>query len=272
MASDTSTHPMSTNLAHDFENLSIQSPEPITRFHPFPHLPTELRLQIWRLLFPPPQIVETRSFSRTITNVDGPLHQTTEIPLVLLHTNRESREETLSYYTIIRCKKGGTDIERTFCFSAARDVLHIYYDQNVFSSDPFWDLKFHYKSSLASIRRLEISRSSLRDVLRGFVGKEYMCLLRLTRLEKIYIAHRTRDAEERKSFKDFRGKDGVSDDWIADLREFLFEYRDDFYGGRAPEVIVGFSDVVGDRALRPRNTGNGGHRHGMCRCSLGSRR
>jgi hypothetical protein len=114
---------------------------------------------------------------------------------------------------------------------------------------------------------LEICVSSHLDILTAFAKQEYMFVTRLRRLEKIYITHQAMPEMEREMLQDYYNKVGIVDVWIADLREFLFEFRDDFHRGKAPKVIVGASDAVGTRARRPEPQ-YGIHGLGMCRCGL----
>ncbi|KAE9365022.1 hypothetical protein N431DRAFT_95215 [Stipitochalara longipes BDJ] len=78
----------------------------------FPLLPTEIRLQIWKLTFPKPRRIEpwtypgpatgyVRMFTRSRSRVDyrGPGFSCAKTDPVALWVNRESRHEVLKHYT-----------------------------------------------------------------------------------------------------------------------------------------------------------------------------
>jgi len=269
--SSSSPEAVPDELPNAFENLSVQAAlKPLSHFHLFPNLPTELRLQIWRSAFPPPRIVETRSLSSTLTNHDGPLRRAVKLPIVL-KINRESREETLKHYTLIPRSQNGSEFQAgVFCFNSKRDVLHIYRHPFFFGEDPVRDIGIDYQNSLNSVRMLEISISSNFEFMFSFKRIQHMFVTRLNRLEKIYVTHPP-------WLKDFPfhwfqkgpwsvNRDRNSNAWIDDFREFLWEYRDNFYGGKAPVVTFGASDALGRRDRRPK-PGVGDHGHGLCRCT-----
>jgi hypothetical protein len=65
----------------------------LTTFMTFNNLPTELRIKIWKYLFPGPRVVSIR-FNRAYKQ-----YTTTAAPPTLLHTSPESRAVFLSSYT-----------------------------------------------------------------------------------------------------------------------------------------------------------------------------
>jgi hypothetical protein len=66
-------------------------------FHPFPHLPDELRLQIWRLAASQPRTLTMHAYPPQSRDVDY-LVSPDPIP-ALIHTCHESRMEALMSYT-----------------------------------------------------------------------------------------------------------------------------------------------------------------------------
>ncbi|KAF7925858.1 hypothetical protein EAE99_005893 [Botrytis elliptica] len=75
-------------------------------FHPFPRIPLELRLKIWRLSFPGPRL--TRIFF-----IEGHFMSNATIPTGL-HVCKESRNETLRFYKL--------------CFAAEPSKARIYFN------------------------------------------------------------------------------------------------------------------------------------------------
>jgi hypothetical protein len=81
------------------------------QFHPFPNLPSELRLKIWTLALHTPRIVylscrktpfhhRSPEIPRTIESYSS-CSGTNSTPVpALLHANRESRHEALAFYTV----------------------------------------------------------------------------------------------------------------------------------------------------------------------------
>ncbi|CZR68831.1 uncharacterized protein PAC_18731 [Phialocephala subalpina] len=85
------------------QELSIQLFKPLDVFHPFPELPIEIRLRIWRLTFPkhrnmnldPCYGLRTRDMAKWLRP-----RTIRELPVTLC-INQESREEALRHYTIL---------------------------------------------------------------------------------------------------------------------------------------------------------------------------
>lgn len=75
-------------------------------FHLFPKLPTEIRLRIWKLALCGPRIlglVLAHDMLSELSDPNEPIRPRIEVnhpPDVLLHVNRESREEALRKYTL----------------------------------------------------------------------------------------------------------------------------------------------------------------------------
>ena len=103
----TFTHSLlALELPDNTQALFTQQPKTPDTFHSFRHLPTELRLQIWRSAFPRSRKVCISKEKR----VNG-------APSTLF-INRESRDETLRYYRVIKGR--GTQV---LCFRSNYDVL-----------------------------------------------------------------------------------------------------------------------------------------------------
>lgn len=82
-----------SELPDSAENLSCKSDTLGQTFHPFPNLPTELRLKIWRACFPPNRKVVIKFLT-----LDGVKDISDEPNPPTLAINSESREETLLHY------------------------------------------------------------------------------------------------------------------------------------------------------------------------------
>ena len=61
----------------------VIEPKPLATFHPFPRMPSELRLKIWKLNMPGPRVIELK-YSKKIYHAVSPTPA-----LVLLHICRE---------------------------------------------------------------------------------------------------------------------------------------------------------------------------------------
>jgi len=97
-------------------NLPITIPLPPLTFHPFPHLPTELRLQIYTLTLHP----------RILKISYSPVHQTyisNTAPPVLLSLTHESRLLALSTYLPLHL--GRPSPHHIIPFSPSTDTLYI---------------------------------------------------------------------------------------------------------------------------------------------------
>jgi hypothetical protein len=138
-------------------------------------LPTELRLKIWRNIFPPPRRVQLG-----IVDPKKPIIPESPQPPITLFINQESRSETRKYYEIIHYdyEKGrgsGGDEERikwiTF-ICVERDTLVI-------------------NSRLAFFRRdlLRSATSQLADKLKG--GLESICAVEFSKWNWVQVFHRS---------------------------------------------------------------------------------
>ncbi|RAK99189.1 2EXR domain-containing protein [Aspergillus ibericus CBS 121593] len=113
----------------------IRAPHTEISFHPFPSLPTELRLQIWRYSMQRPRLIRVRLLPaeaqgatekyRVVINGRSVLSK-------LLHVNHESREAALEFYRVhIPCEfrvdsNTTTPMPRgTFYFNPEYDILGI---------------------------------------------------------------------------------------------------------------------------------------------------
>ncbi|KAF8863002.1 hypothetical protein BDZ45DRAFT_798630 [Acephala macrosclerotiorum] len=120
------------------------------KFDPFPKLPIELRVKIWRYGFPRPRHVclETgygidinifRGCSSSSTKKVRNYHNFITRPLpITLKINKESRLETLRHYTVLF--QGDVDglkanlpnvYARPFCFDLARDSLFMGFTEHI---------------------------------------------------------------------------------------------------------------------------------------------
>lgn len=90
------------DVADPTEHLFMLHENATEVFTVFSDLPTEIRLKIWRLLFPPPRTVNFKCYHYRDRKRDGFIsnwNNSTKI-LITLYINRESREETLRHYRI----------------------------------------------------------------------------------------------------------------------------------------------------------------------------
>ncbi|KAN0114818.1 hypothetical protein V8E51_004362 [Hyaloscypha variabilis] len=81
--------------AAPIDTLCVRS-EPLTEFHPFPRLPSEIRLKIWKLGVPGDGRIVELKYSKKIFHAVSP----TPTP-VLMHVSRETRAEASKHYTLL---------------------------------------------------------------------------------------------------------------------------------------------------------------------------
>lgn len=116
---------------------------PLIAFHYFPDLPLEIRLDIFRLSFPPPRTLHLQPTNvKSLPKTNDPsiikrLYE--EYYPVTLHVNRESRRETLNFYKLAiqditqfdqqsRVKEfygAEREITTWWCFNPAKDVFQL---------------------------------------------------------------------------------------------------------------------------------------------------
>ncbi|PWY81712.1 hypothetical protein BO94DRAFT_576643 [Aspergillus sclerotioniger CBS 115572] len=128
-------------------NLLRQPHAKQTTFHPFPLLPTELRLKIWQHAMQRPRLIRIHIYPAGYPDPKPPDHATEKYRVIinglsalskLLHINRESREAALGFYRVhIPCEfRLDTDCRfdsttpGTFHFNPEYDILGIH------ASDP----------------------------------------------------------------------------------------------------------------------------------------
>jgi hypothetical protein len=125
-------------MADPEQDLSVQQPGyGATTFTCFPKLPLELRLMIWRAVFPRGRMVEIEAQLNSF-DYDGP-----PVPSTLM-INQESRKETLRHYLLyyqddellqkvpteassLRSTRNVHNGPRPICYSPGRDLLFLYY-------------------------------------------------------------------------------------------------------------------------------------------------
>ena len=102
------------------------------RFVLFPNLPVEIRLQIFRAMFPHGRHVCLDADFPWTFNYEASVQSQNRLPLPpTLSINQESRAETLKHYSIVfksdsRCFNGYEPFaERPFCFNPAIDSVYI---------------------------------------------------------------------------------------------------------------------------------------------------
>jgi hypothetical protein len=131
-----------TNIPNDLKmaTRSVQSDQADTppvktlnTFPLFPNLPTELRLQIWRLSFPRGRQVNFAAFRTNISPRHSEVIRKQDLlssPLpITLFVNKESRKETMKHYLVVsrRGYTGNlrTEDEQPFCYNPNLDVAWI---------------------------------------------------------------------------------------------------------------------------------------------------
>jgi hypothetical protein len=118
------------------QELFIQLGDDLDVFHPFPDLPMELRLMVWRFVRPRPRkVIINPSFPFNFEDLESPirriaLSQRYNAFPAILYVNSESRREALQSYI---AQEGKMD-ERygTFtstCFDPSRDQIQIQWTQ-----------------------------------------------------------------------------------------------------------------------------------------------
>lgn len=149
LTSPTSTMP--TTKPSSSTTMSPPTPKttPPTAFTPFPFLPTELRLAIWRLL-PTPRVVSVRY---SLTH-DRCLPSTP--PPAIAHVCRESRYEALHSDFYVLAFSTPSHPSPSIWFSPALDTLYIPRWGSLGYADAARDFAHHVLGTAEHVRRLAI--------------------------------------------------------------------------------------------------------------------
>ena len=139
---------------------------PLTQFTWFDKLPIEIRIRIWRLCFPRPRLINLQprfhfySAVPNKRNIKAFVMKEKNVPQpVTLQINRESRNETLKFYsTIYIGSSRGDTVRQAICASTSRDRIYVTLQAATFSTlqRPFLDAYHEYPEFFDEIKILEL--------------------------------------------------------------------------------------------------------------------
>jgi hypothetical protein len=173
--------------------LSPNPHNPRNVFHNFEKLPTELRVRIWRLSIPIKRIVKIRDFTgfeQDLFPEGDRLRVLQKIPAVL-HTNQESRTETMKYYTT----PFSTRLKQPLYFNFSRDVLVFDGESSCWE---FLDFFNYWSEDIHDIRRKsdwQRIKSELRHLIIGdsaiipFSSQTYALLAEFSQLDSLVLPY-----------------------------------------------------------------------------------
>jgi hypothetical protein len=139
---------------------------PRTQFTFFNKLPIEMRIRIWRLCFPRPRLINLQPrfhFYSAVPNkhnIAAVVMKEKNVPQpVTLQINKESRNETLKFYsTIYMDSSHGDAVRQAICASTSRDRIYVTVQAATFPTlqRPFRDAYHEYPEFFDKIKILEL--------------------------------------------------------------------------------------------------------------------
>ena len=216
----------------------------------FPELPSEIRLQIWNWTIPR----RTLEFECLSNSYRRERCHSIKIPPIL-QANVESRVEALKHYDMIWRDEAksfeGIWTERIwadiFCFSPVLDTLSVWEYDSMYHRY-FDGLDWNFPGSLDSFRYLELPIFWQCYYLeKPFSYAEFDWLLKMSRLEEIYIGRRWGSDFDQMLFKrNIRDNEDPATEYEAELRKwtlkletFLKDNLEAFHTGKVPKVVIG---------------------------------
>ncbi|PVH74241.1 hypothetical protein DL98DRAFT_604915 [Cadophora sp. DSE1049] len=222
----------------------------------FAELPAEIRLQIWRDMFPRPRLVDFRAciYGKYERRTFAPELLNDQEPPITLFINHESREETLKHYAVfLRSARGEGELKmKPICFDWKKDTAAIPF-QAIFTMQApenlrYWEMNLERNGSrsaefLGMIEDFHVHEVvwsngvnlDVQDQLHGNIAREdsdtisICCIFQIFSNLKRLLFHMVNDQNHTAESMRMFGKR---------MKDFVAFHGGSFVEGRLPEVII----------------------------------